>query len=433
MIKRFAVSRQVQSLFIRLAATLLMLPLIAEAESLPPELPLFRYVRVAELPENTLRSGHDTAAVTLDSFFYSQLDDLANSVRIVDRSGRLVPFVLQKASNGGAIHSQQQLSGKIVRSQQLPDGSNAIEFELADGAALISCVELVGGNISPGAKLSMAVGSVQNLQVVLDKLPLADITKLPGNINRRFPLTVPAKGRMLRLTLSGGSFEGLEALRVYTSKVQQQSESAITLKYDLPEVSRKVYADRTEIIFNANHVPLTRLQIESAARLYLRQVIVQSSNDRRKWQLTAHGSIRKIDLDIADSVDFAEVRCKYLQITIPHRDAEHALNDVKVTAYGNVYQWLVKLHDSGRMDKLFIYYGAVSPLPQMSFQLSGSDGTPAEYIMSAPGVNPLRKAGVRDLRTWQHLSGAVVVLLGGLVIIYVFIALGRSKQVLPED
>ena len=414
-------------IFLLLAAVLLPLSVNA-GEQL--ELSKFRTIRHAELPRATAPLPEQTYAVNLDEFFFQTTENPVNDICITDSSGKRVPFVLKKVSVLQKTTRENQLTGKIVRNQQLPDGRNAVDFELNESSKSISSVELVGDRLPAGAVLSLAIGDGKNWQFAVNKLVLSDINKLAERVNRRFPLPKPFSGKIVRVILEKGSFPALEAVRVFEQQILEPAPGNKISQYNLAAIGSKSEKERSTIVYSTNYTPLTSLKLEVENKLYLNKVTILGSNDRRKWNEISSSSIRCIDLDKSNVLNFPESRYRFIMLRIEHVAAAPVIiRDIK--AYGPAYHWLI---NGGKECKvLTIYCNPSEPIPPGNHQTASETEPEATYILSAPQSNKLHKTGVHDRSSWNHLAGALLVIFAFAAVIAITGAVKRSEKLLPED
>lgn len=394
------------------------------------ELSAFRFVRSAVLPENTECSEENLYAINLDESFFQSTENPANDLRILNSAGNTVPFVLKRVSTETVPVRDNQLSGKIVRNQQLPDGRNAVDFELDENNKSISLVELVGDKIPAGIQLTIAVGDGRSWQIAVDKLQLTNISKLPEPVNRRFPLPRKFGGKIIRLIVEKGSFPALEAVRVYEQQQLEPVQGALVRQYAISAIGSKSEKNSLKISYNTNYVPLTRIKLQLKNPLYLNKVTLSGSNDRRKWQQITSGSIRRIDLDKMDYLDFPESRYKFIMLNIEYPQ-ENPVQSVNIQAYGPAYHWLINGSSDSR--KLSVYYNPSAPLPALSTHPAINSEPASTYTLSPQQPNKLRKTGVRDRNSWIHLAGALIVMLAMVATLVITSSVKHSGKLLPED
>ncbi|MBR2356635.1 MAG: hypothetical protein IKA65_01235 [Lentisphaeria bacterium] len=404
---------------------------LTAAEAFTAPLSIFHFTRQAFLPpEAVAQAASSGCAIELDELFFGNISDPANDLRIVSDRGKEIPFVLKKVLRPALVLRDVQLNGKIIRNQQLPDQRNVVDFELEADSAAVSAVELVGKGLPAGSLLTIAVGSGSNFVTAVDKFVLSDTTLLPEVVNRRFPLPRKLTGKIVRLTLEKGQFTNLEAVRVYTQTGELHPNTAASKKFNIQEIDRKVSAEAVKIVYNVKFMPLTQLVINSSNQRYLRKVTLYSSSDRRKWEPVTSGTIRKFDLDTANTLDFPENKSKYLLLQIENVNGAE-LKDLQISAVGTVYQWWLP---AGKIsDSLTIYYGAESAVPANTYQPEELPQPEITLHLAAPRPNKLHKTGVRDRGSWQHLAGAVIVILAFFAVVGALINNKRSNKILPAD
>lgn len=389
------------------------------------DLSTFSHVRSAILPDMEKCLPEDTFSIVLDETFFSTPENPANGICIIDKAGKTVPFELKKIPETLETIRENQLTGRIVRNQQLPDGRNAIDFEIDENNKTVSLIELVGDKLPAGSQLTIAAGDGKNWQIAVDKLKLSDITQLADPVNRRFPLPVPLQGKIVRLILEKGRFPALEAVRVFEHQ-REPAQGTFTRSYNITHLGSRNGKTVLKTIYNANYIPLTRLKLQLDKELYLNKVTVLGSNDRRKWQEISSGSIRKVDLDEVDSLDFPECRYKYIMLCIEHM-ANAPVKVRNIRAYGSAYHYII----NGGKDRkeLTLYYNPATAVYSEEINIPVKAG----YGISHPQPNKLHKTGVRDRASWNHLAGVLIVLLAFISAMVLTARVKRSDKLLPED
>ena len=406
------------------------LSVLAAADS--QQLSVFPFMRSAIPPASGSAAApvKGELAIVLDQEFYSHIQDLNSDLQIVNQQDVKIPFALHQRTAAGEIFREEQLSGRIVREQQLPDGRSAVDFELSDGNAPVAAVEISGSGLASGMVLSIAVGDGNTWQNAVNQLKLSDISMLPEITTRRFPLARPLAGKTVRLILSCPAFPKLEAVRVYTLKSQQQPNAPVTQKHQLTRHGERQTPEALTVVLNANNLPLIQLRITSGLPHYYHRLTVSGSNDNRNWQLITSAAIRKIDMDKVETVDFPESRYKYLQLQIADPGKTTA-GDLHIEAVANSYQWLIPDEPATRQP-LTIYFGAANS--EVIRRENASDpAVNGTFRLTAPAANSLRKTGVEDRSSWPYLLGAVLVFLTGIVTIWALLELKRSSAELPAD
>ena len=198
------------------------------------------------------------------------------------------------------------------------------------------------------------------------------------------------------------------------------------------ELERKSSDAVTEILLQTNYLPLTQLKLDTASNFYLCKITVAVSDDRQKWSTNASGTVHRVDLDTQQTVDFQEIRSKYMLVKIEHLHGK-ALENLNLQVYGNTYEWLLQATPE-TLQNLTIYYNAAERIPR---QQQNPDITSRQavkfYHLGTPLHNPLYQAGVTDRRSWRYLVGALVIIFCGISATVLLISLPKQKKVLPED
>lgn len=393
------------------------------------QLALYRFARSVK-PEKISATGVYSLAV--DQFFYSSVNDLARDICLVDGANRPLPFALQKITAPVKIFPEQQIPGRILREQKLPDGRNALDIELENEQSQLSSLEIEGGYFPDGARLSIVVGDGRNWQTALEKYPLTGTARLPEALHRRFPLPRPMKGKFVRLILEKENFSTLEAARIYARTPQMLPEAPVSCAGKLSELVRRQNEDGVTVIAASGNLPLTRLQITAELPFYFCQVNVSGSNDRRNWQPVAAGTIRKVDLDRNDSIDFPESRFRFIKLRITTVRGEKTAN-WQITPFTSCAQWV--FYAPAPSDGFTVYYAPAVPTAASAAQLPAGIDMKSAVSCSAspPAANRLRGISVRNWDSLNSLIGAGLVALAGLAILLTFAVLKRSQNILPAD
>lgn len=392
----------------------------------------FRNIRPAIPPALSAPNGQTSLSIRIDEAFYPAIRDLGNDLRIINSTRQNIPFVLNRVTAAAAVVRDQQLPGKLIRRQPLPDGRTVIDFELDSPHRSITALELEGVEFSGGTQLSIAIGEGSKLQTAIDKLTVADTSRWQKVTRRRYPFAQPLSGKLIRLTVSNGKINEFAAIRVYTSATRQQPETALISEYRAMEIERKSSDSSIEILLQTNYLPLTQLKVNTSSQLYHCKITVLTGENRQDWVSSASGTVSKVDLDVRPCIDFQEIRSKYMLIKIENLH-NSALEDLQLQLYGNTYEWLLQA-DSNTLQPLTIYYNASGKIPRQQQDPDIlSRRTMNFYRLGTPLYNPLYKTGVADRRSWRYLVGALIVIVCGIVSAAVLIKIPRPGKVLPED
>ena len=171
------------SVFLALwACMFLTLPLHAGDQS--KLLSRFRYTRKASLPETNEGIVSSTFSINIDNKFYEHINNLSSDLRIINSQKQQIAFVLSKTTSTITVSREEQLSGKIIRNQPLPDGRTIIDFELDSAHDSINMLELAGGEISKDTVLTIAAGDGRSWKIAVDHLALSDTSILISSYRR---------------------------------------------------------------------------------------------------------------------------------------------------------------------------------------------------------------------------------------------------------
>ena len=408
----------------------LSLPLHADDQS--KLLSRFRYIRKASLPEANEESVSSTFSINIDNKFYEHINNLSNDLRIINSQKQQIAFVLSKVTSTATVTREEQLIGKIIRNQPLPDGRTIIDFELESAHDSINMLEIAGGEISKDAVLSISAGDGRNWKVAVDHLALSDTSAVPEITSRKYPFPQPVPGKMVRITLEKGSIKNLEAIRLYTFTASSQPETAVSKSYEITTVRQTADNQSTILTCRTYNLPLTQLRFASSQPFYFCRVTVQGSNDRKKWSNIVSTTIRQVDLESYNTVDFPEKRFQYMKIILEHPQTGQ-MKDLQLQAWGNSYEWLMPVNYDTRQE-LTIYYGASGTIPRQLENANIISGqTPTAFNVSPQAANPLYMSGVRGERTKRSLTGALIIAAAGIVFTAVITGLSKLTKVLPED
>ena len=393
------------------------------------QLSLYRFTRNVKVEKI---SADGIYALAVDKPFYSTVNDLSRDICLVDENNQPLPFALRKLTVPAKNFPEQQIPSRILREQQLPDGRNALDIELANENSQLSSLEMEGGYFPDGARLTIAVGDGRNWQTALEKYPLTGTSRLPESLKRRFPLTRPLKGKFIRLILEKERFTALEAVRVYIRNPQTLPDVPLSRAGEFTEFERRQDKDGVTIIAAGGNLPLIRLKITAPQPFYFCQVNISGSNDRRHWQQIAAGNVRKVDLDLNDTIDFPESRFRFIRIRISSVRGDNTDN-WQITPFISCAQWV--FYAPGQNGKFTVYYAPVVPTAVNAAQLPAGFDLKSAVLCTAsqPTPNQLRGISVRNRDSLNSLIGAVLTALAGLTILLTFARLKRAQNILPAD
>lgn len=402
---------------------------VLQSAELSGQLSLYRFTRNIKAEKV---SADGVYALAVDQPFYSTVNDLSRDICLVDENNQVLPFAWQKLTVPAQNFPEQQLPSRILREQQLPDGRNALDIELANENSQPSMLEMEGGYFPDGARLTIAVGDGRNWQTALEKYPLTGTARLPESLKRRFPLTRPLKGKFIRLILEKERFNALEAVRVYARNSQPLPDVPLSRAGNLAELERRQDKDGVTVIAAGGHLPLIRLQITAPQPFYFCQVNIYGSNDRRHWQQIAAGNVRKVDLDLNDTIDFPESRFRFIRIRIMPLRGDKNIN-WQITPFVSCDQWV--FYAPGKSGKFTVYYSPVVPTAVNTAQLPVGIDLKSAVLCTAsqPTANQLRGISVRNWDSLNALIGAILTALAGVTILLTFARLKRSQNILPAD
>ena len=402
---------------------------VLHGAELSGQLSLYRFTRNIKA-EKVSTDG--VYALAVDQPFYGTVNDLSRDICLVDEDNQVLPFALQKLTVPAQNFPEQQIPSRILREQQLPDGRNALDIELANENSQPSMLEMEGGYFPDGARLTIAVGDGRNWQTALEKYPLTGTARLPESLKRRFPLTRPLKSKFIRLILEKERFNALEAVRVYARNPQSLPDVPLSRAGNLTELERRQDKDGVTVIAAGGHLPLIRLQITAPQPFYFCQVNIYGSNDRRYWQQIAAGNVRKVDLDLNDTIDFPESRFRFIRIRIIPLRGNKNIN-WQITPFVSCDQWV--FYAPGKSGKFTVYYSPVVPTAVNTALLPVGIDLKSAVLCTAsqPTPNQLRGISVRNWDSLNALIGANLTALAGVVILLIFARLKRSQNILPAD
>ncbi len=395
----------------------------------------FRYARSAIMEPG--EAGRSRYTLPVDPVFYEVIDDLAGDLRMVLPDGRFVPFVPEKYTRTARLTKEEQLAGKIIGSQTLPDGRRAIDFELESEPADISAIELVVTEPEFQKKLTVAVGDGSQWTTALNEWTFVDYHKELELTSRRIQFPKPLRGKLIRLIFGAAQSTvpeeplHIEVLRAFRQLVYDMPGAAQLFNCTLIELSQAQEGERTVVIYRSDHSPLAQIKIHSSSPLYQRRVTLSGSDNQRSWTLISGGTIRKIDMDSAATVDFPESRYKFYKLEIYNGSAA-PLENLSISALSTGYQWVIPGEFAA--DKITVYYGAKAPSLPDEWKIFPDPGkNDGRYRWADPAANPLRKTGVADQNSRRWLIGAAA--LGGTLLMLLYLAwrLPHEQETLPRD
>ena len=159
---------------------------------------------------------------------------------------------------------------------------------------------------------------------------------------------------------------------------------------------------------------------------------IYGSNDRRHWQQIAAGNVRKVDLDLNDTIDFPESRFRFIRIRIMPLRGDKNIN-WQITPFVSCDQWV--FYAPGKSGKFTVYYSPVVPTAVNTAQLPVGIDLKSAVLCTAsqPTANQLRGISVRNRDSLNALIGAILTALAGVTILLTFARLKRSQNILPAD
>lgn len=134
-------------------------------------------------------------------------------------------------------------------------------------------------------------------------------------------------------------------------------------------------------------VPVDRIRIDAANRLYARDVEIESSEDGHTWQTVASGSVARTHDTYRAFIDFDETQAPDWRIRI-HNGSDAPLRSVVVTAYG-VPRRVV--FDALPANGYRLIYGNIAArAPQFDYAATHAHvaEVPADATLGAPERNP---------------------------------------------
>ena len=414
-----------------LGAFLIAFPAGAATESLPN----FRYVRPAErIAAEGVPSWYE---IRLDPLLYAVIDNLNSDLRLTGAEQREVPFLVERITGSVEGEKEEQLPGRFTGVQTLPDGRSAVEFELDNASSAVSSLELVTPEKDFRRILSVAAGDGGNWETVLPEYEFRDYPAL--NLTGRrlvFPRAVGARRVRLIFGAAAGKPEKplqIDSIRVFQKTTYPMADTPELFPAELIEISRDKEPEHTILIFRADRMPLLRFQLATETEIFQRRVTLSGSDNRRTWTPISGTVLKKIDSDVALTLDIPESRYVFYRLT--SRDgAEPPLRGIAVKAFRAGYR--VVIPEEYATETLQLYYGGKAPLPEPGWGAAAEPlrkSPPGRYVLQSPRNNPLRPGRNFTAGSWHWIPSLVLLIGTGVLLLLITRHLRRIRETLPSD
>ena len=241
-------------------------------------------------------------------------------LRVIDSAGGERPFVLHARMGGRSFdrRSLPLLEPGIVDGQY----QQAI-VDTGDDRVLHNSMRLgIDTNGTLLTRVEVAVsGDLVDWRVVRDDAPiyLLRAEGMGENTDVRYPDSVSRYVRIRVLDGTGSYTLRSVEIGAERSAVAERVAAPVTLGMSTGPAGESVWTTGDE----AGHVPMSRIEFESAVAPFVRPVALEASDDGRRWRRVATGEILKSS-DAAGSrewltIDFAEEYAARWRITVDNR------------------------------------------------------------------------------------------------------------------
>jgi len=437
--------------------------------------PIFRYERPIRF------AGTDEAivAVLLDSEVYAATQEGFADIRVLDRTGRDVPYLLEKVTVEREETHRQPVKARVGTLQQKPGNRIEIEVRLeetasgADGFTVITRQRDFERTVTVlGSRDGQSWQTLVPSAVIFDYSRYIDLShhevSLPKNDCRYFRLVVDevtTDRASPRTALTRHFREDKEVARTERTEVQRETFRIDRLEFwrtvverrkagekktrydplDWEEIPADRDAQKTILEVSTRREPLTGLLIETASRNFSRRVEVHipvSRGAKTRWIKIGSGRVSRIQFrDFRREqlrVTFPETRQPRYRVVIDNQDSP-PLDITGITGEGNVYR-VVFLADPGNRYRLT--YGSstakaprydvaavLGPLKTIGEPVVLELGLPTSSAEPAAAEPALR---FRDLLNSGPLLATVVVVLAGALGWALYWAFRRIESLPPD-
>lgn len=300
-------------------------------------------------------------------------------LRLFDAEGVEIPRAIEPRYKTQSLVIRQDAAARATELRELPDNRIEARFELLKNQPAPDGLDIrtplkdfirtvrVSGSVDGKTWKTLVAGAE-----IFDYSRYLDIRRteipLPNNSCRHFSIEIGNASEeraqpLIRLVQAGGKdqtraldllqtpfrIDGISFWRDGT-KIEKDKPVLRDWSHARFVVTQDPQAKTTEILLQASNVPLSRIQIETPARNFQRDVAVMAStwaHGQKSWRSIGRGQFTRLDLpgysrnDV--SIDFPEARGDELRLVIHNADSP-PLDITGILPSGPVYRllWLAE-------------------------------------------------------------------------------------------
>ncbi len=437
-----------------------------------PVLQLRKPVLLPELAEETL------VAVPLDSEVYAATQEDLDDLRVRDREGRTVPFLLRRVPVTGSRVEQTVWTPQQRTVRPLEDGGLEITVELEDeedrplpnGLTLVTPLINFEQRVRVETSVDGTTWEPAADEVIFDYTQYMDARSVsvpfPSTERRFFRITIDdvtaeQQSRLLeltrtlqgdeetqrteRLTIDRRPFR-IDRIEFWRKRQRAAASGAVRSEYPVESVSASEdeEAQRTIVEVTTRREPLTLFRLQSPSRHFSRRAEVQVESvdgARPAWRTIGEATLSRIDFQSLQQeqleVRFPETRAERYRIVIDNRDSP-PLEVSGVTAEGTVYEVLFFAEGDGEFTLAYSDERAAAPQYDVAaIQTVLQSGIEPQVAalgaeQAAPEAGP-RPTTLADLINNPALLISVVVVLLLALGWGLYQAVQRVNSLPPED
>lgn len=396
---------------------LLLLPLCAQAADLPGAWQHWQYFRSVQ----NLPGASAWLNVVLPAEIYGTAQDGLADLRVIDRSGKEVPYLL---------HAQQEQCQRAWRNAPVSDTgftpgkySQAIIDTGANGAPHNAVeITLEQKDFFTWTEIAASDDRI-NWRIVRDKAPLFRFEQ--DNLTNGQILTYPrTRSRWLRLRF----LQGEKALQAGAARITEESKTdaqhaplpaIFSLAARQPEEESLLEADMGKL-----RPPVSAIRFVTSQQEFRRQVKISSSDDGKDWHNAGQGHIfrymddgkQRTELEVA----FPETHARLWRVTLLNRN-DPVLPGLRLEMLG-VPRHVVFKREVGEEYRL-LYGNPRATAPQYELaQLTRSEQWQTAQWQAAPAATldqEQRNSAYVSAEPWSErhpwlLWAALLIAVGGL-------------------
>jgi|GEM_PF-1264083 len=344
--------------------------------SLPATWKHWKYVRTIQVR----RSG--SVAFEVPSTIYANAQPNLSDLRVVDARGSTVPFAIVTSPDS---QSSTWIDATVTDRGFVPSRYSQAVADLGSHRAPYGVLDIVTSLDTFDARVDVDASDDDiTWRTIRTDAPIYDYERdgLATNTQVSFPAST-ARYVRVRVLQTTHLFPIL-GLR-FSAPSAAPAQARYQVRLGAP--SRNARGTTSYRAFAIDSVPVDRIRIDAANRLYARDVDIESSDDGSTWQTVSSGTIARTHDTYRAFIDFDETQAPDWRIRI-HNGSDAPLRSVAVTAYG-VPRRLV-FDALPAMSYRLIYGNVTASAPQFDYAATHAHApnVPADATLSAPERNP---------------------------------------------